>query len=62
MYSEVIMDATVDDCHHGGCSEWGVLRNELYTRFKSSPPQSWTKVKRINYTPKRIRLIASLLP
>ena len=59
--ADVVMDATIDDCHHDGSSEWGVLRNELYTRHKSYPRPSWTKVKRISFTPKRIALIYRLL-
>ena len=59
--ANVQMEATVDDCHHDGASEWGVLATNLYTRHKMHPPQQWTKVSRVSYTPKRITLIARLI-
>jgi hypothetical protein len=59
--ADVVMDATVNDCHHNGASEWGVLRNELYTRHKTYPLPAWIKVKRISFTAKRISLLARLL-
>ena len=59
--ADVVMEATIDDCHHHGANEWGILRTDLYTRHKMHPPLKWTKVNRVSYTPKRITMLARLI-
>ncbi len=48
LHPDTVMDATVDDCHHDGASEWGTLRGQLYIRHKMYPAQKWIV---INYLP-----------
>lgn len=57
--SEVIVEY-VHDPHHEGGARWG-MDNRLRLYHRSQSEDEWTRVRRISYTPVRVRIIAALI-
>lgn len=47
------------DPHHSSIHEWGWYNNKLYQKYRGS--FTWIRVKKISFTPARIRILNKLV-